>query len=56
MPGVSATGAMTLCFIFGFVNAAHMLAFSSAADVVQPSQIGTSAALVNGLMFIVGGS
>jgi hypothetical protein len=32
-----------------------MLAFSTAADVVQPSQIGTSAAIVNGIMFIVGG-
>src|SRR5690606_38738355 len=32
-----------------------MLAFSTAADVVQPSQIGTSAAIVNGLMFILGG-
>jgi hypothetical protein len=32
-----------------------MLSFSTAADVVQPSQIGTSAAIVNGIMFIVGG-
>jgi uncharacterized membrane-anchored protein YitT (DUF2179 family) len=32
-----------------------MLAFSTAADVVKPSQIGTSAAIVNGLMFIAGG-
>ena len=32
-----------------------MLAFSTAADVVKPSQIGTSAAIVNGIMFIVGG-
>ena len=44
-----------LCFIFGFANAAHMLAFSTAADVVRPNQIGTSAAIVNGIMFIVGG-
>ncbi len=47
--------AIILCFIFGFANAAHMLTFSTAADVVQPSQIGTSAAIVNGIMFIVGG-
>ena len=46
---------LVLCFIFGFANASHMLSFSTAADVVQPSQIGTSAAVVNGLMFIVGG-
>lgn len=47
--------AMILCFLFGFANAAHMLAFSTAADVVQPRQIGTSAAIVNGIMFIFGG-
>src|SRR5690606_2871850 len=46
---------MALCFIFGFGNSAHMLAFSTAADVVKPSQIGTSAAIVNGIMFLVGG-
>jgi hypothetical protein len=40
---------------FGVGNAAHMLAFSTAADVVKPSHIGTSAAIVNGTMFIVGG-
>ncbi|UTA53324.1 MFS transporter [Lysobacter soli] len=44
-----------LCFAFGFGNSAHMLAFSTAADVVEPEHIGTSAAIVNGLMFIVGG-
>jgi MFS family permease len=44
-----------LCFTFGFGNSAHMLAFSTAADVVEPKHIGTSAAIVNGLMFIVGG-
>ena len=32
-----------------------MLAFSTASDVVEPKYIGTSAAVVNGLMFIVGG-
>lgn len=32
-----------------------MLSFSTAADVVRPEQIGTSAAVVNGLMFIAGG-
>ena len=46
---------MALCFAFGFGNSAHMLAFSSAADVVEPETIGTSAAIVNGIMFIVGG-
>ena len=33
----------------------HMLAFSTAADTVAPNRIGTSAAIVNGIMFIVGG-
>ncbi|MGO4502449.1 MULTISPECIES: MFS transporter [unclassified Dyella] len=55
LPDVGTAMAMTMCFIFGFANAAHMLAFSSAADVVQPRQIGTSAAIVNGIMFILGG-
>jgi MFS family permease len=55
IPDLGATAAMALCFIFGFANAVHMLAFSTAADVVSPSQIGTSAAIVNGIMFIVGG-
>jgi MFS family permease len=52
---LGATAALVLCFIFGFANASHMLAFSTAADVVKPYQIGTSAAIVNGIMFIVGG-
>jgi MFS family permease len=55
MPNLGATLAIILSFVFGFANAAHMLAFSTAADVVKPSQIGTSAAIVNGIMFIVGG-
>lgn len=46
---------LSLCFLFGFANAAHMLSFSTAADVVKPFQIGTSAAIVNGIMFILGG-
>src|SRR5690242_7130052 len=39
----------------GVGNAAHMLAFSTASVVVKPSQIGTSAAIVNGIMFLLGG-
>ena len=54
-PSLSPTVAMALSFVFGFGNSAHMLAFSSAADVVEPKYIGTSAAIVNGMMFIVGG-
>ena len=46
---------LALCFLFGFGNSAHMLAFSTASDVVEPRCIGTSAAIVNGMMFLVGG-
>jgi hypothetical protein len=55
LPQLGLAGAMIACFAFGMGNAAHMLAFSTAADVVRPGQIGTSAAIVNGTMFIVGG-
>ena len=54
-PAINPAVATGLCFVFGFGNSAHMLAFSSAADVVEAKYIGTSAAIVNGLMFIVGG-
>jgi MFS family permease len=54
-PGLGNTVDLTLCFVIGFANANHMLAFSAAADVVEPRQIGTSAAIVNGSMFIIGG-
>jgi MFS family permease len=55
LPQLGLAGAMIACFTFGMGNAAHMLAFSTAADVVTPNRIGTSAAIVNGIMFIVGG-
>lgn len=55
VPGLGGPVDLALCFVFGFANASHMLAFSTAADVVLPRQIGTSAAIVNGIMFIVGG-
>lgn len=55
LPSMNAPMAMVLCLLFGFGNAVHMLAFSTAADVVMPQQIGTSAAIVNGAMFVMGG-
>jgi MFS family permease len=55
VPTTHSTFDMLLCFIFGVGNAAHMLAFSTAADVVAPTYIGTSAAMVGGFMSIVGG-
>lgn len=47
--------AMALYFIFGFANAGHMLNFTAAGDNVPPRLIGTSASIVNGLMFVLGG-
>lgn len=55
VPGLSVAAGLMLCFIFGVCNASHMLSFSTAADVVRPQQIGTSASIVNGIMFIMGG-
>lgn len=55
MSGLGSIAAMVLCLVFGFCNAAHMLSFSTSADVVRPHQIGTAASIVNGIMFIVGG-
>lgn len=48
-------GMMLLCVTFGFGSVAHMLTFSTAADVVEPNKIGTVSALVNGMMFLMGG-
>ncbi len=44
-----------VCFFIGFANGGHMLSFTAAADMVKPQLIGTSAAIVNGSMFIAGG-
>ena len=54
-PGIGTPLAAILCFAFGVGSASHMLAFSTVADVMKPGQIGTSAAIVNGITFIVGG-
>jgi MFS family permease len=55
LPPIGAELTFALCFLFGVGAAAHMLAFSTAADVVPPRLIGTSAAIVNGIMFLVSG-
>lgn len=47
--------AMVLYFVFGLANAGHMLNFTAAGDNVPPRLIGTSASIVNGLMFVLGG-
>jgi len=55
LPPVGDAPTLMLCFLFGMGAAAHMLAFSTAADVIPVRLIGTSAAIVNGLMFLVSG-
>ncbi|WP_158543528.1 MFS transporter [Dyella solisilvae] len=55
VPTKSSTFDMLLCFTFGLGNAVHMLAFSTAADVVAQQYIGTSAAMINGMFSIIGG-
>ncbi|MCB5364736.1 MFS transporter [Pusillimonas sp. CC-YST705] len=47
--------AIALMLVYGIGSAGHMIAFSTAADVVTPDKIGTSAAFINGAMFIMGG-
>lgn len=55
LPNLTPTTAVVLWFLFGFGAAAHMLAFSCAGDIVRIDLIGTSAAVVNGSMFLVSG-
>jgi hypothetical protein len=55
LPPLGTGATLALCFLFGFGAAAHMLAFSTAGDVVPPRLIGTSAAIVNGIMFLTSG-
>lgn len=54
-PQLNLTLSILLCIAFGFGAAAHMLAFSVAGDIVKPALIGTSASIVNGVMFLVSG-
>jgi MFS family permease len=55
LPDLPPAVLMALWFLFGLGAAAHMLAFSAAGDVVSIERIGTSAAIVNGTMFLVSG-
>jgi len=55
VPQLGTVTLIALWFAFGAGAAAHMLAFSAAGDVVRLDQIGTSAAIVNGTMFIGSG-
>lgn len=55
LPPLGTAVTLALCSLFGFGAAAHMLAFSTSGDIVPPRLIGTSAALVNGIMFLTSG-
>jgi MFS family permease len=54
-PGMSAGEANVYFLIWGFAAGASMLNFPIGAELVKPSLIGTSAAVVNAVQFIVGG-
>jgi len=56
LPEIAPGMAMVFWLVFGFGGAAHMLAFSAAGDAVKLEQIGTSAAIVNGTMFLLSGA
>lgn len=53
--GMSHSEASILFFIFGFMAGGSMLPFTIGSELVPPSLIGTSAAVVNATQFIVGG-
>jgi MFS family permease len=55
IPDIGRGLATMLCFTLGFASACNMLTFSTVADVVKHNQIGTSAAIVNGITFLLGG-
>jgi len=54
-PGMSVQGASIAFFIWGFMAGGSMLNFPIGAELVKPSLVGTSAAVVNAVQFIVGG-
>ena len=54
-PEVDTSTASTLFFLFGLMAGASMLPFTIAAELVSPTLIGTSAALVNATQFVIGG-
>ena len=54
-PTMSNTEASISFFIWGFMAGGSMLNFPIGADLVKPALIGTSAAIVNAVQFIVGG-
>jgi len=47
--------ASVLMFLLGFLNGGHMLSFTMAGELVSGDKVGTSSAITNGLMFLIGG-
>ena len=54
-PAMSPTEASVWFFIWGFMSGGSMLNFPIGADLVPQSLIGTSAAVVNAIQFVIGG-
>lgn len=54
-PGLDIREASIMFFIWGFTSGGSMLNFPIGAELVAPRLIGTSAAVVNAVQFIVGG-
>ena len=50
--GMSVEFASIIFFLWGFMAGASMLPYAIAAELVPPSLIGTSAAIVNAVQFI----
>jgi len=54
-PGMTVSTASIAFFLWGFMSGGSMLNFPIGAELVKPSLIGTSAAVVNAVQFVVGG-
>lgn len=52
---LTATLAGILMFFLGFLNGGHMLSFTMAGELVTEDKVGTSSAITNGIMFLIGG-
>ena len=52
---LTATLAGILMFLLGFLNGGHMLSFTMAGELVTEDKVGTSSAITNGIMFLIGG-
>lgn len=55
LAGLPAPAYVALFFVFGIANGVHMLAFTTAADLLPQQIIGTASAVINGSFFVMGG-